>query len=183
MKVAIQGIRGSYSEQAVNKLLENDCEILECKTFSAVFESILDGKADFAVIPVWNKIIGEIKSATYLLENSSLKVLKETYLPIKHALIGTKDSYLEKIKVIVSQAEALNQCRRFLEKNSHLYALSAEDTAISVRCVVSLGCREIAAIGSIRAAEIYGGKVLRENISDSPNNSTLFYLVGERRLC
>lgn len=182
MRIAIQGTNGSYSEQAASLMLGNKIRILEYTDFLSVFESVLKGESDLAVVPVWNKVLGEIESVTRLLRDSSLTVLKETQLPIKHALIGIKETKLEKIKTVISQNEALLQCRKFLDENQ-LLIQKAVDTAASVKRVIELNDPELAAIGSYRAATIYGGKVLRENISDDPENSTLFYLIGAKRIC
>ena len=51
-RVAIQGVRGSYSEEAATKVFGADTNIVECLNFEATFAAVRQGDADHAVIPV-----------------------------------------------------------------------------------------------------------------------------------
>ncbi len=183
MKVAIQGIVGSYSEEATRILMGDDVQIHECADFTSVFQALQSGEVELAVVPVWNKIIGEIKTTASAIKTLDLETVKEIRLPIRHALIGTKDAVIEELEAVISQSEALAQCEGFLKKNRHLKVIIGSDTAMSVKEVVIKDNAKLAAIGSPRAAFAYGGKILQENISDDQENSTLFYLLRRKRLC
>ncbi len=176
--VAIQGVKGSYSEEAVLKMFGTRAQILECTDFAATFETLLLGQAKYAVVPMRNKIVGEIEAAINLLKQTSLKILDELPLEVRHVLVGTQDAEFENLKSVRSHVEALKQCRRFLSENLQLEQIIGADTASSVRRIVEENHAENAAIGSRRAAEIYGAKILKENVADDLENWTTFYLIG-----
>ena len=176
--VAIQGISGSYSEEAVRKMFGEKAEILECLSFEETFQAVLSKKAKFALVPVNNKIVGEIKSATNILKRTNLQILDELPLEIQHVLVGTNDANIEKLQTIYSHEEALKQCRKFLSENTDWQTIIGGDTASCVRRIIKEDDAKDAAIGSRRAAEIYGGKILKENIADDLENVTTFYLIS-----
>ena len=176
--IAIQGILGSYSEEAVQRMYDGKASILECLNFDETFQAVVDKKADFAVVPLKNNIVGQIKSASAVLKMHDLKILEELPLEIQHVLIGTRDGRFENLQTVVSHEEALKQCRKFLSENASLQANVGRDTASCVKKVVEENDSVRAAIGSRRAAEIYGGKILKENIADEAENVTTFYLIG-----
>lgn len=177
--VAIQGIKGSYSEEATSKFFGRNAEILECLNFEETFESVVSGKAQMAVVPLKNKIVGEIKKANELLAQTKLRILDEMPLAVKHVLVGTPKATLNNLKNVRSHEEAFRQCQKFLSQNAHLETFIGNDTASSIRRIVIEDNSEKAAIGSGRAAEIYGGKILMENIADDLENVTWFYVIGQ----
>lgn len=184
MIVAIQGILGSYSEEAANLLLKDKFSILECDSFQSVFSALIEERADFAVIPVWNKVIGKITQNVAAINEFGFTKLNSLELPIHHVLVGTIDSTFEQLEIVTSQPEAIRQCERFFLQNPQLSIRAGKDTAMSVKQVVEQGDSRIAAIGSERAAALYGGKILKENLSDNSENSTLFYLIRKgRQIC
>jgi prephenate dehydratase len=178
--VAIQGIRGSYSEDAARCLMGADAEIVECLDFAQAFDTVANARAEYAVVPVENKIVGEIVDVISLLRTSSFRVIKKSRLKVEHVLTGTRDcdGELESIRTVRSHIEALKQCRRFFSANTHIRQVVGADTASSVRRVVEDNFVDYAAIGSRRAAEIYGAKVIAENIADDKANWTTFCLIG-----
>ena len=175
--VAIQGVRGSYSEEATFKLLGKSAEILECGRFEDAFQSLIQNRAEYAVIPFKNKIVGAIETPHELLKNTDLKILDELPLEVRHVLVGTPNAEFENLKTVRSHVEALKQCRNFFSVNPNLNQIIGADTAASIRRIVEEKNVQNAAIGSKRAAEIYGAKILKENIADDAENWTTFYLL------
>ena len=176
--VAIQGIKGSYSDEAARQLFGADALIVECRDFDQTFHALRSKKADHAVVPMINKIVGKIETPTRLIENGGFKVLDQIQMPIKHALLGTAYATIEKLTSARSHPEALKQCGKFLAANSRMKPLACLDTASGVREIVEDANDSQAAIGSLRAAEIYGAQVLLENIADDIDNWTTFYVIG-----
>lgn len=176
--VAIQGVRGSYSEEAAWNLLGQDAEIVECQDFAATFAAVATSQAEFAVVPVENKIVGEIADSVNLLRQGDFRVHDRFPLRVKHVLAGTADASVEGIETVRSHVEALKQCRRFLGRYPEWGQIVGADTASSIRRVVEGGLAENAAIGSRRAAELYGAKILAEGIADDIDNWTTFFLIG-----
>ncbi len=178
--VAIQGIKGSYSEEAALKLFGNTARIEEFSSFFETFQALLVKSVDYAVIPLKNTIIGEISTAVEFFNQTDLEIIDELPLDIRHALIGTNEASLDEIKTVRSHIEALKQCGQFFSENQNIRQIIGSDTASSIRRIIADDLAENAAIGSLRAAEIYGGKVLAENIADEITNQTFFYLMKNR---
>lgn len=179
-KIAIQGIRGSYSEEAALKFFDA-AEILCCSDFEQTFEAVSSNRSAYAVVPFKNKIVGEIEKPLLLLKSGEFRILDETALEIRHVLIGTAKAKFDELKLVESHPEALKQCRRFLLENKQIQAFAGCDTASSVKKITEAGKSERSAIGSLRAAKIYGGRVLREKIADDEQNVTWFYLLEKIR--
>jgi prephenate dehydratase len=176
--VAIQGVKGSYSEEATLRILGDGAQILECENFEDTFTAVEFGRAEWAVIPVENKIVGEIETPQRLLRLSGLRILERLPLEVRHVLAGTPDAEFEVLESVRSHVEALKQCRRFLSEHKNMTQIIGSDTASSVRRIVDEDIPVNTAIGSRRAAELYGAKILRENIADDLENWTTFYLIG-----
>ena len=175
-KVAIQGIQGSYSEEAVH-ILMSGAELLECCDFAETFDSLETGRAEYAVVPVENKIVGDISGTVNTLREDRFRILDRAVLKVRHVLAGVPDSKLGQIESVRSHVEALKQCRRYLAAKPRWVQVIGTDTAGSVRRVVREGNSSNAAIGSRRAAEMYGAKVLADDIADDPDNWTTFCLL------
>lgn len=177
IEVAIQGVKGSYSEEAARKFFGEKANIVECLNFEDTFRSVVSKQTRYAVVPLKNKIVGEITSATEFLNRTNLRISDELPLEVRHVLVGTQMAEFENLKTVRSHVEALKQCRQFLLGNQNLIQIIGADTAASVRRIVEENVSENGAIGSRRAAEIYGAKILRENIADDLDNWTTFYLL------
>ena len=177
-RVAIQGVSGSYSEQATRELLGSNVSIVECRDFNETFAAVRAGNADNAVVPVENKIVGEIREPIELLKASGYRILDKLPLRVQHVLAGTAGSSMEELRSVRSHIEALKQCRRFLASHPNLTQIVGADTASSVRRIVEEAVPKNAAIGSRRAAEMYGATILCEDIADDIDNWTTFYLIG-----
>ena len=53
-KVAFQGARGAFSEEACRKLLGEDLSYFPCERFERVYQELAAGRVDYAVIPIEN---------------------------------------------------------------------------------------------------------------------------------
>lgn len=177
-RVAFQGERGSFSESAALGLLGEDCQTLACANFDVLYKAIDEGRADYILSPLENSLVGSVHRCYDLLLHSSLHIVGEIILPISHFLIAPLNATLETIETVESHPVALAQCERFFAAHAHLKGVAADDTAGSVRQVVESNDPTRAAIGSRRAAEIYGGKILREHIEDHAENYTRFVLLS-----
>jgi prephenate dehydratase/chorismate mutase len=177
-RVAFQGEHGSFSEEAVFGLLGENCQTVPCLTFEDLFRAIDSNRADYILTPLENSLVGSVHRCYDLLMNSSLSIVAETVLPISHFLIACPEASFETIRTVESHPVALAQCERFFAAHPHLKGLSADDTAGSVKRAVESRDVTRAAIGGRRAAEIYGGKILREHIEDHAENYTRFALLS-----
>ncbi|MEZ5306755.1 MAG: prephenate dehydratase domain-containing protein [Pyrinomonadaceae bacterium] len=174
--MAIQGIAGSYSDDAANILVPSS-EIVECRSFNDTFEAVTAGVAECAVVPLRNKIVGEIVPATNALARSGLRPFESIELTVKHVLTAVGGATLETIKKIISHPEAIKQCRNFFESHPEIEAISDHDTASSVRKVAESNDVSLGAIASERASVLFGTQVIARDIADDIDNYTTFYLV------
>jgi prephenate dehydratase len=177
-RVAIQGVRGSYSEEAATHIFGADTRIVECLNFEATFAAVRTGDADHAVIPVENKIVGRIAATSKLLRTHRNPVIEKLPIRVRHVLAGVPDASFDDVSSVRSHIEALKQCRRFFTKNAHIRQVVGADTASSIRTVIRDGNIANAAICSRRAAELYGADILLETVADDVDNWTVFYVIG-----
>lgn len=177
-RVAFQGERGAFSEEAVIKLLGADVELVPRPTFAALFRSLDEGLADYALAPVENSLAGSIQPSLDLLREGSLRIAGEVIIPITHHLIGCPGTSFAEIEAVESHPVALAQCEQFFARYPKLRRIVSEDTAGSVARIIERGERKRAAIAGRRAAELYGGSVLKERLEDHRENYTRFLLLS-----
>ena len=176
MKIAYQGIPGSYSESCAKKMYPN-CETISCKTFDECFEKANQDITVRSIIPESNKTTGNI-GVEYLIFKYRLNIYAEHFFPIKHNLLGIKGSNLDDIKNVYSHAQALSQSSNFIKKNNLNENVMA-DTAGSAKYISDTNDISKAAIASELSAEIYSLKILKKDIQDEKNNVTRFLLMGK----
>lgn len=177
MRVAFQGEPGAFSEAAAVQLLGEEVETIPRTTFDATFQAINEGASDALLVPVENTLAGSVVRVYDLLLESGLEICGETILPIAHVLIGSPGSTMDDIQSVASHPMALAQCEQFFLKHPSIRRVPAEDTAGSVREMMSRKDKTYAAIAGKRAADHYKAVVLQENIQDNPENFTRFVLL------
>lgn len=184
-RVAFQGERGAFSEEAALKLLGHDIELVPRRTFADLYESLESGVADYLLAPVENSIAGVVEPSVELLNSKPFNILDEIEIKIEQHLIGCPGASFEEIEIVQSHPTALAQCSRFFETHPKLQCVVADDTAGSVAEVMRRGDPTCAAIAGQRAAELYGATIIRKSIQDQSENYTRFVLLSaptEQRL-
>lgn len=180
-KIAFQGERGAFSEEAARKLLPPDVTLLPCARFEDVFRSVKQGRATGAVIPIENTLAGSVHENYDHLQNFELPIVAETSVRIVHNLIAAANVKFAAIRRVYSHPVALNQCLNFFAENPQIERVPFYDTAGSVKMIAEKKLGDAAAIASAVAAEIYGARVLRKSIEDDRQNFTRFFLLGSPR--
>ena len=177
-RIAFQGERGAFSEEAAVKLLGEEIQLVPRPTFEALYTSIGDGLADYILAPIENSLAGSVHRSYDLLIASGLHIQAEVVIPIVHNLIGIPGAKFERIAQVSSHPVALAQCERFFASHPSIKRVAADDTAGSVRDVMQAGDSAKAAIASGRAAALYGATILKEHLEDHPENYTRFLLLA-----
>jgi prephenate dehydratase len=177
-RVAIQGERGAFSEEAAIALLGEDIELVPRQTFATLYKSFDDRVADYLVAPIENTIAGIVEASVQRLRASSLVIIDEVSIPIAQNLIACPATEFSEIKLVQSHPVALAQCSLFFARHPFLKKLEADDTAGSVAEIIRRGDRTHAAIAGRRAAKVYGASIIRENIQDIAENYTHFALLA-----
>jgi prephenate dehydratase len=182
MRIAYLGPAGTFSEEAALLYACEGDTLIPFTSFPALVEAVETDIADSAVLPIENSIEGSVSATVDLLiHETELQICAEIVVPVRHCLIGVPGASITDIRTVHSHPQALGQCRKFLERclpNAHQTA--ALSTAGAVEETVKAGERSVAAIGTARAGELYGGTVLARNIEDNHLNVTRFIVLAER---
>ena len=176
-KVAFQGERGAYSEEAIYKHYSSNVESVPRPYLRDVFNTVEKGEADCGLVPVENTIEGSIVRVFDLLNERSLKASGEEIHRIEHCLIVHPSAELKDIKRAYSHPQALGQSREYLE-TSGIEAVNFYDTAGSVKWIKENNVMDAAGIASARAAETYGMKILIKGIETDSENYTRFLEIS-----
>ena len=174
MKIAYQGVAGSYSESCAKEKYP-DCETIPCKTFDECFEKANSDNSVKAIIPESNKTTGNI-GVEYLIFKYRLNIFAEHFFPINHNLLGLIGSKISDIKDVYSHAQALSQSSNFIKKNKFNENVRA-DTAGSAKYISEAKDKSKGAISSKLSADIYNLQILDSNIQDEKENVTRFLIM------
>src|SRR5262245_27951306 len=102
LRVAFQGERGAFSEEAALKLLGHDIELVPRKTFADLYASLDSGVADYLLAPVENSIAGVVHASVELLNSRSFSILNEIQIKIEQHLIGCPGADFDTIETVQS---------------------------------------------------------------------------------
>ena len=185
-KLIFLGPNGSYSDFAKNNFIDFfdlNCVSTSLKSITGIIKALKDENSQdiVAVIPIENSIDGIVRETLdnlYMLKKEGIKIISETTLNVEHALLGYgKKSH---IKIIRSHPQALAQCKQYIHANFP-DTLIEEATLSTSSAIKSLSKNDtnIASIGSVECAQMYGVPIIEQNINDEPNNKTRFILLGK----
>lgn len=177
MKVAIQGIRGSFHDIVAKQFFGNSIELVECMSFTEIPVLLKNKKVDSAVMAIENSIAGAILPNYALIDEYNLKIEGEVYLNIHHHLMALKGQNLEDIKEVWSHPMAILQCRKFFRNHPSIKLIEEKDTAEVAKRIHDENIKGIAAIASKEAANIFNLEVIRDDIQTIKNNSTRFFIL------
>lgn len=174
--VVFQGIEGSYSYAAMKEYFGADVKNIHVKTFRNAMETIAEGKADYAVLPIENSTAGGVSEIYDLLVEFNNYIVGEQIIEIKHCLLTVPGATKDDIKTVYSHPQSLMQSAGYLRKHDWKQ-VSMENNAFAAKKVADEGNKTQAAIAGRYAGELYGLDILEEGINDSQLNSTRFIIV------
>ena len=177
--VAIQGEKGSFHEVAANGYFRNERIILvPCTTFDETVNSVVHGRAQYAVMAIENARAGSILYNYNLIRESGLKILGEIRLRVRQNLMALPGTTIGSLKEIRSHPIALAQCMAFLDNLKGLTLIETDDTAGTARIISEQQLTATGTIASASAAEIYGLEILAGGIETYKKNYTKFHVIG-----
>ncbi|MDD4226822.1 MAG: prephenate dehydratase [Mariniphaga sp.] len=179
-RIAVQGIIGSFHEEAALRYFNEKVKIVECKSFTSVCELIDADRVDFAVMAIENSIAGSLLKNYQLIRDYHLRIIGEIYLHIQMNLMAIQGVKLDDITDIYSHPIALQQCVEYLEKyfpNVELH--EGIDTAGAAKFISETKPVNAAAIGNLRSAELYKLHVLETGIETNKKNYTRFLILAK----
>lgn len=180
IKIGYQGVKGSFSEEAMIKYFGENHITTDYEEFEEVFLALKNSEIDYGILPIENSCTGAITTVYDLLVKYGLYIVGEECIKIDQNLIGVKGSKVEDIKEIYSHPQGFEQSRDFLNKHNNLKLIPFHNTAISAKYISEINDKSKAAIASLRAAEIYGLDVIAKEINDKDNNHTKFIIIGRK---
>ncbi len=183
IRVAIQGIEGSYSSLATKKFFENtetEIVLVNKERFEDVVKSVENEEADYAVLPVENTTSGGINEVHDLLLDTTLSIIGEEVYQVKHCLVATEEISLGKLTKIYAHYQAAAQCSEFIKTNTNCGIEYFADTAMSGQRIKNEGNPSHAAITSEDAAVQFGLKILRRGIANQEGNFTRFLIAARK---
>lgn len=183
LKVAIQGQRASFHDEATHKILGNNIDIAELDNFKAVFKALKNQQVDRAVVAIENSLYGSINEVYDLVLGNNVWICAETYIHVSLCLIGYPGSKIEDIKEIYSHPIALAECGTFFgEQMPDVTRHETHDTAGSVKFIQEIKDISKGAVASKKSAKLYGMSVLAEEIEDNKSNYTRFVVLGNEKV-
>lgn len=175
--VAIQGIRGSFHHIVSLQYFEKPVRVIECMTFDEVVESLISNESDAVIMALENSIAGSILPNYALINKYDLHIVGEHYLDIQHNLMALPNQTIEDIKEVYSHPMALLQCKEFFKNYPHIKLVEDKDTAEVSERIHRHQLKNVGAIASVMAADIFELDILAHSIQTIKHNETRFAIV------
>lgn len=176
--VACQGVEGSYSSIAADRLFKQ-ADIMFFKNFEGVFSAVDKGLCTYGVLPIENSSHGSVAEVYDLMRERRFSIVRSTKVHVRHALLTNPGTKLEDIKAIYSHEQAIGQCSKFLGTLPDVEIVLYKNTASAAKMVHESGRSDVAAISSPNTAELYGLEILNQDIQNNENNYTRFICIAK----
>ena len=178
--VSYLGPQGTYTEEATQFFFQKAENLIPEGTVDEAIQDVVNGSADYAVIPQENTLGGAVTNyVDALISHDDIKVVGEVVLPISQTLLGVPGATLVDISTVCSHAQGITQSEEWRKENlPDAKTEEMESTAAAAKYVAETGDKTIAAIGAPGAAELYGLSVLAENVQITDANRTRFYVLS-----
>jgi len=176
-RVAIQGIRASFHEEAAFKYFGEDIQTIECNSFKRTFDALERKEADYVVMAIENSIAGSILPNYSLLLGYNFPVIGEVYLPIQLHLMALPGVSFDQIKYVTSHPIAIRQCVDFFDEYPHLQIVESNDTAACAKRIRDEQLTDTVAVANSLAAKLYDLEILERRIESNKKNYTRFLIL------
>ena len=176
---AFSGKQGAYAEQAISRYFDKEADALSVDSFRGVFQAVVDGRADYGMIPIENSLAGSIYDNYDNLSNyEDVSIVGAIHLRIQHSLLGVKGSSLETIKRVYSHPQGHSQCMKLLSEHPEWEKISSSSTSTAAKFVADSKSVENAAIASSINSKYYDLEIIQEGIEDDPRDYTRFVVIA-----
>ena len=175
LRIGYLGPGGSFSHTAAMLKFGQSVEYEPLADIISIFDEASKGHCDLGLAPIENTTGGGVIETLDALIDSDVKICAEVLMAIHHSLLA--NCPLNQIEKIYSKPEIFAQCRNWL---SATFKEAQTIPVASSAKAAQLAAEEpkAAAIGSSVAAELYGLRVICENIEDNTNNITRFLVIS-----
>lgn len=179
-RVAIQGIKASFHEEAAFRFFGKDIETVECNSFKQTCDVLQQKQADYVVMAIENSIAGSLLPNYTLLRDYHFPIIGEVYLPIQLHLLALPGVKFEDIKFVQSHPIAIRQCIDFFDEFPHLQIIESTDTAACAKQIRDENLTDTVAIANTLAADLYELEVLERRIESNKKNYTRFLILSDK---
>jgi len=181
MKIAIQGIKGSFHHIVAEKFFGENIELAECMSFTEIPVLLKNDQVESAVMAIENSIAGAILPNYALIDEYELSIEGEVYVNIHHHLMALEGQNLSDIKEVWSHPMALLQCRKFFREHPGIKLIEEKDTAEVARRIQQNNIQGVAAVASKKAADLFGLDIISNDIQTIKHNSTRFFVLKKSK--
>lgn len=176
-RVAIQGIKASFHEEAAFKFFGKEIETIECNSFKQTCDILEKNDADFVIMAIENSIAGSLLPNYTLIRDYNFAVHGEVYLPIQLHLMALPGVKFEDIKFATSHPIAIRQCVDFFDDYPSIQVIESNDTAACAKKIRDEQLTDTVAIANTLAAELYGLNIIERRIESNKKNYTRFLIL------
>ena len=179
-RIAIQGIKASFHEEAAFKFFGDKIETIECDSFRETCDALKHGRADFTVMAIENSIAGSILPNYSLLRDYHFTIIGEVYLSIRLHLLALPGVKFEEIAYVESHPIAIRQCSDFFNEYPDIQIFESTDTAACAKKISENKLTDRAAIANSLAAKTYGLHIMEHSIESNKKNYTRFLILSNQ---
>lgn len=176
-RVAIQGIKASFHEEAAFKFFGKNIDTLECNSFKETCDKLEKNEADFVVMAIENSIAGSLLPNYSLIRDYGFSVVGEVYLQIQLHLMALPGVKFEDIRFVTSHPIALRQCTEFFYDFPKIKVIESNDTAACAKRIQDEKLKDTVAVANSLASEVYGLDILERRIESNKKNYTRFLIL------
>ena len=179
--MAYFGPAGTFTEEALLTQPDYASAVLEPRaTITATLDAVVGAEVDLGFVPMENAIEGTVNATLdALVFDYELMIQREVVLDIHLHLMAAAGTSLADVRRVVSFPVALAQCQKWLAANlPGVEQLAANSTADAARQLGEHPEPGTAAIAPRTSSELYGLKLLVEDVEDHPENQTRFVTVA-----
>ena len=183
------GVPGAYAYEVLQNLLSKYIEkggsvkgqrIERCQSHRELVQAVHEGRIDYAILPIENSIVGEVRDSTDLIKDKNIHIVGEVRHRISHSLLGIEGASLDTIQEVYSHEQALMQCSQFLATHSSWQLGPMSNTAVSAKYVSDTQDITKACIANASAKQLYGLDVLAPDIANFKENFTRFFIITHK---
>jgi prephenate dehydrogenase len=188
LTIGIQGGKGSFNEEAVQYWLQRsgieNYRVKYLYTSEGVLAALHAGEIDRGQFAIHNSIGGIVGESVEAMARYKFVIVEEYAIKIAHALMIRDDAQYSEITTIMTHPQVLAQCKSsLLQKYPHLQQTSGQGDLIDHATVAKHLSehklpKHVAVMGSKILAELYGLKIVEDNLQDAQENYTSFLLVS-----
>lgn len=177
LKIAIQGLEGSFHHAAAKKYFGTQTEIVVCSTFREVVKrTAIQTDIHAGVMAIENSNAGSILPNYFLLEKNPVQIIGELNLKISQNLLVNPGVAFDQIKEVHSHPIALQQCSEYLAQQ-RWKLIETQDTAFSAAFIKKSKSKLMACVASNFAAKLFNLSILKKNIQNEKYNLTRFLIL------